>query len=148
MAELHSVKSKNADHEKSLDGGFALRMMEVLEGGHRSLVWLAKEADVSYRTLYDITRGRARLRRSTVDRLARALQVSPEWLLTGSGQAPSSTAAVREPRAEYMTASPKAPDTAITLEEAMRVIAMHLHCPVEVVEAFAFRVLHKAGGGK
>jgi transcriptional regulator with XRE-family HTH domain len=57
---------------------------------------LAKKADISYRTVYSVMKGAANLQDRIVSKLAAALDVSTQYLLTGEGEKRVAPMMVRE----------------------------------------------------
>ena len=88
---------------------------------------LAGLADVSYRTIHSVMHGQARPRNRIIGRIAKALGVSAEYLITGKGSKQSAPMMVREGMVCPERGDPEPiPDK---LHRAVAVIAEQLNIP-------------------
>ncbi len=89
---------------------------------------LAKKADVSYRTVYSVMKGQANLQDRIVSKLAAALGVSTQYLMTGEGEKRAAPMIVRESGCVYPERG-EAEQVPDRLHIAVAVIAEQLNLP-------------------
>jgi transcriptional regulator with XRE-family HTH domain len=92
-----------------------------------SNIELAGTADVSYRTIYSVMHGTARPRNRIVGRIAAALGVTAEYLLTGKGEKRAAPMMVREGMVYPETGETM--HGPCTLDQAMKTISRQLGIP-------------------
>ena len=130
-------------------GGIPERLAEVLKARGVAVYQVAVESGVAYRTLFALLRGEGQPRRSTLARVARALQVDRTWLETGEGAASPAGGDVFQVREDCVGYG----GPAVTLREAIGTIAKQLGVAEgavagKVAELLAEEKLREGAGGE
>ena len=97
---------------------------------------LARRAGISYRTVYSVMNGENKTRPSIIGKIAGVLQVTPAWLLYGTGEPGKIRTATQDENGGVYPvagAAAEAPASKITVREAVRCLSREFHVPESVI---------------
>lgn len=132
------MKSTDKEHFST---GACARIRRIVIERQMANYELANKADVAYKTVYSIMHNRLNPQPKTIGRIAAALGVSVQYLMTGTGDATAAPMIVRDG-----TVSPETGERGngpCTLDEAMKTISTQLGIPADDVRKAIAQLLVK-----